>query len=398
MSLNFGRHLTAIPGPSVIPDRVLSAMHRSMPNIYAGEIVDVSHQILDELPEIARTTAEVFVAITNGHGTWEMSITNVLSRGEKVLVLSSGRFAEGWGEMAASSGAVVETLPGTDRGPVDPAAVQTRLAADTDQEIKAILMVQIDTSSSVLNDVAAVRVAMDAADHPALLMVDCIASLGCVPYEMDEWGVDVTIAATQKGLMVPPGLGFVWANDRAKAAHQNADMRTGYWDWTARSSPETYYLRFCGTPPVQHLYAMAESLAMLREEGLENVWARHEVFGTAVRTAVDTWAAPGGLELNITDPAAQSNAVTTILTNTIDSSTLRTICEEQAGLTVGLGLLASGDAFRIGHMGHLNPPMLLGTLATVEAALVSMGAPLGGSGVAAATEVIAKAFTSGAAS
>ncbi len=395
MSLNRGRPLTVMPGPSVIPDRVLAAMHRAMPNIYEGELIDLSMRVLEQLPGLARTTAEAFVAISNGHGAWEMALTNTLSRGDTVLVAESGRFARGWGEMAAVSGIRVLTLPGTERTAVDPAALEERLQADTAREIAAVLVVQVDTASSVRNDIPALRRAMDAADHPAMLFVDCIASLGCEPYEMDAWGVDLTVGASQKGLMVPPGLGFVWAGERARQAHAHADLRTGYWDWTARSNPEVHYRRYCGTPPISHLYAMAEALSMIAEERLENVWARHVVMADAVRAAVCAWSTPGGLELNITDPAARSNAVTTIRTGSIDVDALQRLCGEQAGLTLGLGLSDTDATFRIGHMGHMNPPMVLGALGTIEAALGALDAPMAGSGVAAASAVIATALRHG---
>jgi alanine-glyoxylate transaminase/serine-glyoxylate transaminase/serine-pyruvate transaminase len=394
MSLNRGRALVAIPGPSVIPDRVLNAMHRAMPNIYEGDLVEMSRGILGEIGTIARTKGESFIAVTNGHGAWDMAISNTLSRGDKVLVLESGRFAIGWGEMAAASGVEVEVLNARPNRAVDPAAVEQRLRADTGHAIKAVLVVQIDTASSVRNDIAEIRRAIDAADHPALYMVDCIASLGCVPYEMDGWGVDVTVGGSQKGLMVPPGLGFNWVNGKALEAHKTADLRSGYWDWTKRMSQGSHYWRYCGTPPISHLYALREALDMIAEEGLENVWARHKVFGSAIRAAVEAWAAPGGLKFAVPEPSERSDSVTTILTGSVDPARLRQVCEEQAGLTLGiaLGEEYEGAAFRIGHMGHLNPPMVLGTLGTIEAALTAMGAPIGGSGVAAAAARISQAM------
>ena len=241
--------------------------------------------------------------------------------------------------------------------------------------------------------IAAIRRAIDAANHPALFMVDCIASLACVEYRMDEWGVDVTVGASQKGLMVPPGLGIVWASKRAMDAHTSADMRSPYWDWTNRLSKSAHYLRYCGTAPIQHIYAMRTALDMLQAEGLETAWARHTVFADAVRAAVAAWAAPGGLEFNVLDPGHRSNSTTTILTGNIDGERLRRLCEDYAGLTLGIGL---GDlaqrSFRIGHMGSLNPPMVLGTLGTVEAALTAIEGPMPHSGVAAAARVIATAF------
>ena len=204
MSLNHGRPMVSIPGPSVIPDRVLAAMHQPMPNIYEGPLIDISNSLLEDLPKIARTAHHVFISVSNGHGAWEMAISNTLSRGDRVLILESGRFAINWGEMASVSGVVCEHLLGNDSDPVDPAALEERLKADKKHEIKAILVVQVDTASSVRNDIQALRKAIDSAGHPALFMVDCIASLGCEKFEMDEWGVDITVAATQKGLMVPP--------------------------------------------------------------------------------------------------------------------------------------------------------------------------------------------------
>ncbi len=392
VSLGHGRPLVAIPGPSVIPDRVLNAMHRAMPNIYEGALVELSTGILNEISTIPRTSGHGFIAITNGHGAWDMALSNTLSRGDKVLVLESGRFAIGWGEAATVSGVEVEVLHAPPRRAVDPAAVEERLRADKAHTIKAILVVQIDTASSVFNDIAAIRRAIDAAGHPALYMVDCIASLGCVPYEMDAWGVDVTVGGSQKGLMVPPGLGFTWAGDKAMEAHKSAGLRSSYWDWTKRITGESHYWRYHGTPPISHLYGLREALDMIAEEGMENIWARHAVFASAVRAAIETWAAPNGLEFNVTDPAARADSVTTLLTGSIDPARLRQICDQQAGLTVGLGIGNEGGSFRIGHMGHLSPPMILGTLGTIEAALTAMGAPMGGSGIAAASARIAAAM------
>ncbi|MCP5029726.1 MAG: aminotransferase class V-fold PLP-dependent enzyme [Actinomycetia bacterium] len=394
MSLSNGRPMLAIPGPSVMPDRVLSAMNRPMPNIYDGELLELSDSLLEDLPAIARTSGRPFITVSNGHGAWEMAITNTLSRGDKVLVLESGRFAIGWGEMAQMAGVEMEILPAdSDQVPIDPAAVEERLRADTGHEINAILCVQVDTANSVRNDIAAIGRAIQASGHPALFMVDCIASMGCERYEMDEWGVDVTVAASQKGMMVPPGLGLVWANDRALAAHQSADLRTGYWDWTARMDHTAHYLRYAGTPPVQFIFGLREALDMIADEGLEAIWHRHETLAGAVREAVRAWGTPNGFRLNITDPTAHANSTTTVLTGSIDADRLRQVCSTEAGLTLGLGIGEfGGRAFRIGHMGHLNPPMILGTLGTIEAALAAMGAPTRGSGVAAAAAAIATAM------
>ncbi|HYN33625.1 MAG TPA: aminotransferase class V-fold PLP-dependent enzyme [Ilumatobacteraceae bacterium] len=389
MTLRHGRPQVAIPGPSVVPDRVLAAMHRPMPNIYEGPLIKLSNSLFADLASVARTSGEVFIVIGNGHAAWQMVVSNTMRRGERVLVLESGTFAVVWGDQAALSGAEVEVLPGTDDGPVDPAAVEERLRADTDHLIKTILVVLADTATGVRNDIPAIRRAIDAAEHPALLMVDAIASLGCDRYEMDEWGVDVTVSASQKGLMTPPGIGIVWANEKALAAHERADMRVGYFDWTSRRNVDAHYQLYNGTPPISLLYGLREALDMIFEEGLDNVWWRHEVLARSVWAAVDAWHTDDGLSCNISDPAARSHAVTTISTGTVDATELRRICEHDMGLTLGLGIgAADAPRFRIGHMGHLNPPMLLGTLGTIEAALNAIGAPIGSSGVAAAARLI----------
>ena len=393
MQLNKGRPLTAMPGPSIMPDSILAAIHCAMPNIYDGTLIETSLSLFADLPKIVRTNGEAFIAISNGHGAWEMALTNTLNRGDKILVLEAGSFATGWGEQAGMLGCEVEILHAPARAAVNPAAVEDRLRADKDHSIKAVLVVQVDTASGVRNDIAAIRSAIDAAHHPALYMVDCIASLGCIEYSMDAWRVDVTVSASQKGLMVPPGLGFVWAGEKAFDAHAQANLRTPYWDWTRRLSDGPHYLKYCGTPPIQHIYALRAALDMLEDEGLENVWVRHRVLADAVRAAIAAWSAPKGLEFNILNPAERSDSTTTILTGDIDSRRLQTICKRDAGLTLGIGLgELSASSFRIGHMGHLNPPTILGILGTVEAALIHMGAPMGSSGAAAAANVIAEAL------
>lgn len=380
-----------------MPNRVLQAMATPMPNIYEGELVEVSDSVLTRLPAIARTAGRAFVTIGNGHAAWQMALDNTLVPGDRVLVLESGRFAITWGEMAATSGLDVEILPGDDRLPVDPDALAARLEADVDHSIDAVLVVQTDTATSVRNDISALRAAIDAANHPALFMVDCIASIGCERFEMDEWGVDLTVGASQKGLMVPPGLGFVWAGERALEAHRRNGCRSAYFDWTPRIDPDAVYYHYAGTPPISHLYAMSEALDMIDEEGgLDAVWARHETLARVVWTAIETWSTPGGLECQIVNRAHRSTAVTTVRSGSIDPDQLRQICEDHAGLTLGLGIGSpESDRFRIGHMGHLNPPMVLGTLATIEAALHAMKAPMGGSGLAVAAEFIGSTIRTG---
>lgn len=391
--LNHGHDFLAIPGPSVVPQRVLSAMTRPMTDIYSGELVGISVDVFDRLPGLAGTDGYAFALVSNGHGAWQMAIDNTLSRGDKVLVLEAGRFATIWGETAAQSGVDVEVLPGTDDGPVDPAALQARLAADTGHEIRAVLAVQIDTASSVRNDIPALRAAIDAAGHPTLFMVDCIGSLACEPYRMDEWGVDVTVGATQKGLMTPPGLGFVWMTE-AVVERGPGDLKAGYTLLDNRIDPEAHYSLYGGTPPVSLLWALSEALSMIDEEGgLPAVWARHEALASVVWAAVEAWSCADGIGFNITDPGSRSTAVTTVRTGSIDPVRLREVAQRQGGVTLGLGIGGFPfPCFRIGHMGHLNPPMLLGTIGVIEAALRSMGAPMASSGVEAATARVGELF------
>ena len=257
--------------------------------------------------------------------------------------------------MAAFAGVKTEELAAPDRRAVDPAQVEEHLAADTDRAIKAVLVAHVDTGTSVRNDIEAIRAAIDAADHPALLMVDGIASLGCERYEMDAWGVDVTVGASQKGLMVPPGLGFVWAGPRAWEAHATAGSAHVVLGLDRRGpQDEPHYLRYCGTPPIPHLFGLREALVMIEEEGLEAAWRRHAVLADAVRAAVEAWGAPDGLELNIIDPAARANSVTMILGGAIDADRLRAVCFDQAGLTLGVGL-GDHDGRGVPHRAH-GPP------------------------------------------
>lgn len=375
MSLSRGRDHLAIPGPSIMPDRVLRAMHRAAPNIYEGELIELTASVIADLKRVARTTGDCAVYIGNGHAAWEAAIANLLRPGDRALALGTGRFAQGWAEMAGQMGVDAEVLDFGFRAPADPARIEDALRQDRTHSIRAVLCVQTDTASSVRSDVAAVRAAIDAAGHPALLVVDCIASLACEPYEMDAWGADVTVAACQKGLMTPPGVAFTFHGPRAAA--ERVACPSPYWNWGPRIDPDYYYKLFCGTAPTHHLYGLREALDMiLAEEGLEAVWARHTALAAAVWAAVDTWAGAGEIAANISDTEHRSHAVTSVRTNPGAAPALRSWCAAQ-GLTLGIGLPGPGaDAdglFRIGHMGHLNPTMLLGALATLEAGFAATG-------------------------
>jgi alanine-glyoxylate transaminase/serine-glyoxylate transaminase/serine-pyruvate transaminase len=398
MSLSQGRPHLAIPGPSVMPDRVLNAMHRAAPNIYAGPLVESVPGIKADLKAVARCSGHVAIYITNGHGAWEAANVNLFSRGDKALSLVTGRFGEGWGQQARALGVDVQAIDFGRRGPVDPAQVEAALRADTGGRIKVVLLTHVDTATSVLNDVAAVRAAIDAAGHDALLAVDCIASMGCDRFEFDAWGVDVAVSASQKGLMVPPGLGFVWLSDKALERCQGSDLRTPYWDWGPRAQATEFWMNFNGTAPTHHLFGLREALDMLiHEEGMEHVWTRHDRLARAVWAAFDCWGqgAPN-IALNIPDPAARARSVTAARITEPDATRLRQWCEAEAGVTLGIGLgMAAPDDprwhgfLRVGHMGHVNAHMLLGTLAVMEAGLQALAIPHGKGGVSAAAASLA---------
>jgi alanine-glyoxylate transaminase/serine-glyoxylate transaminase/serine-pyruvate transaminase len=392
MTLRSGREFLAIPGPTTVPDQVLQAMQRPAVDIYSGPLIELTDGLLADLKTCFRTRHNTYIYIANGHGAWEACLANVLSRGDKVLVLESGRFALAWGEGAATLGVEVEILKGDIRRAVDPEAVEARLKADKAHEIKAILVVQIDTASGVVNDIKAIAEAIRAAGHPALLMVDTVASLGCVPFEMDEWGVDVAMAGSQKGLMTPPGLGFVAAGPRAKEAHKTAGLRTSYWDWTFRDGPE-HYQKYAGTPPEHLLFALRAALDMIFAEGLEGAFKRHRLLGEATRRAVAIWGQGQAITFNIAEPQERSDTVTTIVTQ--DGSNPQAILDyarETCGVVLGIGIgQLSGKAFRIAHMGHVNAPTLLGTLSVVEMALGALGIAHGKGGAQSAIDYLASA-------
>jgi alanine-glyoxylate transaminase/serine-glyoxylate transaminase/serine-pyruvate transaminase len=390
MSVRAGREFLAIPGPTTVPDEVLRAMHRPAVEIYSGPLLALTEGLLRDMPRVFETSGRAYIYAANGHGAWEAALTNVLSRGDRILVLESGRFAVSWGEHARRMGAEVEVLKGDMRRAVRPAEVEARLRADRKSPgggtIKAVLVVQIDTASGVVNDIAAIGQAIRAAGHDALLMVDAVASLGCMPFEMDAWGVDVAMSGSQKGLMAPPGLGFVAASDRAREVHRKADLRTPYWDWTDREGDQ-HYQKYAGTPPEHLLYALRQALDLLFEEGLPNVFRRHQLLAEAVRRAVEVWAEGQALGFNVIEPGERCDTVTPVLTNGHDPDVLRGYCEDQCGVVLGHGIgELSGKAFRIAHMGHVNAPMILGTLSVVEMALAALKIPHGRGGAQAAID------------
>lgn len=391
-----GREYLAIPGPSVVPDRVLQAMHRAAPNIYEGALVDAAPGLAADLKRVARTGGQVAMYIGNGHAAWEASLANVASEGEAVLVAATGRFGLGWADVAQGLGIETEILDFGKRSPIDLARVEEALAADTAHRFKALLAVHVDTSSSVRNDLKTLREILDRTGHPALLMADCVASLGCDRFEMDEWGVDVMITGSQKGLMLPPGMCFVFFNDRAAQVRDRMKRVSRYWDWAPRAAPEQFYQYWYGTAPTHHLFGLRVSLDMILEEGMDAVWARHDKLARAIWAACDVWAEGGALELNIANAADRSRSVTALRLDQGRAQQLRAWVERELSLTlgIGLGMAEPGDPrrddfFRIGHMGHVNGQMILGLLGSMEAAMRSLGVPRGQGALEAAAAVIA---------
>lgn len=376
-----GREYLAIPGPSVVPDAVQRAMHRASPNIYDGELIEVTATVVRDLKWVAGTAGHLAIYICNGHGVWEASLTNVCAPGDRVLVLDTGAFAKSWATVAQAVGLRVDVLDFGLSAPVDPNRVREAVQG---QDYAAVLMCHVDTSTTVRSDVAAVRAAMDGSD--ALLMVDCIASLGCDRYEMDAMGADVTIAASQKGLMCPPGVAFVWFNDRA-AARGRADV-SPHWSWGARANPEMYYQHFHGTAPTHHIYGLRAALDLMKAEGLDAIWSRHARFARAVWAAVDAWGAP--MALNVADVDARAHSVTSLTVP--GAEPLRAWCAAHTGVTFGIGLgrEPAEDWMRIGHMGHLNAHMVLGGLAALEAGLIATGTAHGPGALSAAAAVVAE--------
>jgi alanine-glyoxylate transaminase / serine-glyoxylate transaminase / serine-pyruvate transaminase len=388
MTVRGGRELLASPGPTNIPDEVLQAMHRPAVEIYSKPLIAMTDGLLRDLSQVFRTAGRSYIYIANGHGAWEAALTNVLSKGDKVLVLESGKFALDWGDAAAGLGIEVEVVPGDWRHAIRPEEIERRLHADKGNAIKAVLAVHIDTSSSLLSDIAGIGQAIKSAQHNALFIVDAVASLACVPFEMDAWGVDVAMSGSQKGLMAPPGLSFVAANERARDAHRKAGLRTPYWDWTTRDG-DLHYVKYAGTPPMQMMFAMRQALDMLFAEGIDNVLLRHRLLAQAVRSAVEVWSKRKTLDFFIAEPGQRSDAVTTVLTDGWNPEALRDYCDVKCGVVLGRGLgKLNGKAFRIAHMGHINAPMVLGALGVIETGMRALGIAHGAGGVQAAVEYL----------
>jgi alanine-glyoxylate transaminase/serine-glyoxylate transaminase/serine-pyruvate transaminase len=388
MNTPSGRHFLQIPGPTNVPERVLRAMARPTIDHRGPEFARLGLELLEELKPIFKTSGKVVIFPSSGSGAWEAAIVNTLSPGDKVLMFETGQFATLWREMAVNLGLDVNFVPGDWRHGVDTDALEALLREDRGQQIRSVMVVHNETSSGVTNSIAGVRKAMDRAGHPALLMVDTISSLASMDYRHDEWGVDVAVAGSQKGLMVPPGLSFNAMSEKALAASKTARLPRSYWDWQAMLAPNQSGF-FPYTPGTNLLYGLREALQMLREEGLENVLGRHQRHAEATRRAVRAW----GLEIVCLDPKASSASVTAVFVPSgHNADEFRKLVLEQFNMSLGSGLgKLQGKAFRIGHLGDFNDLMLAGTLSGVEMGLALAGIPHAKGGIAAALDYLTEA-------
>lgn len=383
-----GFHFLQVPGPTNIPGRILRAMASPTIDHRGPEFAQLSLEVIEGLKFVFKTAQPVFIFPSSGTGAWEAALVNTLSPGNRVLMFESGFFAAGWRNVAVNLDLEVDFMPGDWRHGVDPAAFEERLNADSQNAIKAVAVVHNETSSGVVNDIAAIRQALDRSKHPALLMVDAISSLGCMDFRHDEWRVDVTVASSQKGLMLPPGLGFNAVSPKAMQASKAARLTRSYWRWE-----EIFKMNQKGffpyTPATNLLFGLREAVRMLKEEGLANVFARHRRLAEAARRAVGAW----GLELVCRNPAEHSSSVTGVMMpDGCSSDAFRKIVSERFNLTLGSGLGRFADkVFRIGHLGDFNDLMLMATLSGIEMGLSLAGAPYAPGGVTAAIRFLTRA-------
>jgi alanine-glyoxylate transaminase / serine-glyoxylate transaminase / serine-pyruvate transaminase len=385
MTHKSGRHFLQIPGPTNVPDRVLRAIDRPTMDHRGPDFGVMGLEILSGLKHVFQTKQPVIIYPASGTGAWEAALVNALSSGDRVLMVETGQFATLWQRMATKLGLVTEIIATDWRHGADPAVIEARLRADTARAIKAVCIVHNETSTGVASRIGAIRKAIDAASHPALFMVDTISSLGSLDYRHDEWGVDVTVAGSQKGLMLPPGLSFNCVSDKAIAASKQSKLPKSYWGWEEMlASNKSGYFPY--TPATNLLYGLAEALKMLAEEGLDNVFARHARHGEATRRAVQTW----GLEILCANPDEYSNSLTAVMVPAgHDADRLRGVILEAFDMSLGTGLgKMAGKIFRIGHLGDFNDLTLMGTLAGVEMGLEIAGVPFRKGGAQAAMQCL----------
>lgn len=382
-----GRHFLQIPGPSNVPDRVLRAMDFPTMDHRGPAFAEVGQKSIDGMKSIFKTDKHVVIYPASGTGAWEAALVNTLSPGDTVLMYETGHFATLWKAMADRLGLKAEFIEGDWRGGADPEKIEERLRADTGHDIKAVCVVHNETSTGSVTQVDEIRKAMNDANHPALLMVDTISSLASLEYRHDEWGVDVTVSGSQKGLMLPPGLSFNAISDKAVAASQTATLQKSYWAWDEMFGPNTTGY-FPYTPATNLLYGLNEAIDMLHEEGLNNVFARHQRHGAATRAAVEAW----GLEVLCQNPRHVSGVLTAVLMPEGHSAdAFRATTLKHFDMSLGNGLSKVADrVFRIGHLGDFNDLMLMGTLSGIEMGLEKSGVPFKKGGVLAAMDALTK--------
>ena len=387
MTVKRGRHFLQIPGPTNVPERVLKAMDRPTIDHRGPEFAELGLRVLHGIKAIFQTEGRVVIYPSSGTGCWEAALVNTLTPGDKVLMFEIGQFAVLWHDLAQRFGLDVDFVPGDWRHGVDPGLVEAKLAEDKDHAVKAVCIVHNETSNGITSPLADIRKAMDGAGHPALLMVDAVSSLGAMDYRHDQWGVDVTVAGSQKGLMLPPGLGFNAISEKALEASKSAGLPRVYWDWAAmlKMNEDGF---FPYTPATNLLYALDEALVMFAEEGLENTFARHDRLAEATRRALAAW----GIENACLEPESYSSALTTLMMpEGINADEVRKVILDRFDLSLGTGLgKLAGKVFRIGHLGDLNDLTLAGTLAGVEMGLGLAGVPHQKGGVDAALRYLAE--------
>lgn len=388
MTYRPGRHFLQIPGPTNVPDRILRAIDRPTIDHRGPEFAYLGRQCLEGMKPIFKTTqGEVFIFPASGTGAWEAAIVNTLSPGDQVLMMETGHFSRLWRDLAQKFGLIVDYVPGDWRHGIDAQVVAAKLSSDRERTIQAVMCVHNETSTGITSDIAAIRKAMDAENHPALLMVDTVSSLASIDYRHDEWNVDVAISGSQKGLMLPPGLGFNAASQRALAASARARLPRAFWSWEEMKGPNANGF-FPSTPATNLLYGLREAIAMLQEEGLENVFQRHLRLSEATRRAVRAW----GLELLCLNPAEYSASCTAVLLpDGFPEAQFRSVVLHHCNLSLGAGLgKVGGRVFRIGHLGDLNDLMLCGALCGIEMGLARCGIPHRPGGITAAMEHLGK--------
>tara|TARA_B100001079_G_scaffold189600_1_gene163549 strand:+ start:1296 stop:2486 length:1191 start_codon:yes stop_codon:yes gene_type:complete len=383
MSIRSGRHFLQIPGPTNVPDRVLRAIDSPTIDHRGPAFQQLGHDVLEGMRNVFKTASPVIIFPASGTGAWEAALVNTLSPGDKVLMYETGQFATLWQKLASKLGLVVDFVASDWRHGVDAAVLAERLGADSDKQIKAVCVVHNETSTGITSSIPEVRAALDEIGHPALLMVDTISSLGSIDYRHDDWGVDVSVGGSQKGLMLPPGLSFNAISDKALAATKTANLPASYWNWADMLQPNREGF-FPYTPATNLLFGLRESISMLLEEGLDQVFARHTRLAEATRRAVAAW----GLELLCLEPLNYSDALTAVrMPSGFDADEFRKVVLDEFDMSLGNGLgKVAGEVFRIGHLGSFNELMMVGTLAGVEMGLAAGGVPHHPGGVAAAME------------